>query len=161
ARSTHVGGVAAGCDLKFHHRIRRRTEILRVKCRIRIGRAIQQEEIGIRTRAPNHDGRSLSRTPIQRIRTSGPRTAPHLLPAPARRPPRAHPARPAPGRPPPAHSTPVPGSTPARPLPPRPRGSTAGCPPPRSPQLPPSRPPPSTKHRPPVFVHPPRAAAAQ
>ena len=68
AGSAHVGGVTAGFDLELHDCIGRWTQVLGVERGIRVGYAIEQEEVGIRAAASGYDGRALSRPPVQRTR---------------------------------------------------------------------------------------------
>ena len=55
ACAAHIGCVTAGFYLELHDRIWRRTEVLRVECRIGIGRAVEQEEVCVRTIAPDYN----------------------------------------------------------------------------------------------------------
>ena len=56
ACAAHVGGVAAGFDLKLLNRVRRWAEVLGIEGGIGIGGAVEQEEIGIGASAADDDG---------------------------------------------------------------------------------------------------------
>ena len=68
--ASHVGSVAARLDLKFLDGVWRRTQVLRIECRIGVRGAVQQEKVRIGTRATYHHSGPLPWPPIQRIRGS-------------------------------------------------------------------------------------------
>src|ERR1017187_7642483 len=65
--AAHVRRIAGSLHLEFLHRVRRGTEVLRVKGRVGVDRAIQQKVIGVGAIAANRDGGALPRTPVQRV----------------------------------------------------------------------------------------------
>src|SRR6266403_5114866 len=67
ARSAHVRGVAAGFHLEFLYGVGRGAQILRVKGGICVGRAVEEEKIGVRAAAANHNRGALSGTPVEWI----------------------------------------------------------------------------------------------
>src|SRR5439155_6061990 len=71
ARAAHIRGIAAGFHLEFLDRVRRRTQILRVKRRICIGSTVQQEKVRVRSCSADHHGRALPRSPVEWICRAG------------------------------------------------------------------------------------------
>ena len=71
AGAAQIRGIAACFHLEFFHRVRRRTQILGVERRIRIGSAVQQEKVRVRSCPADHDGRALPGSPVQWIGRAG------------------------------------------------------------------------------------------
>src|SRR5437762_2946519 len=64
ACSAHVRGVTAGFHLEFLYGIGRGAQVLRVERGIRVGRAVEEKEIGVWAAAADDDRGALSRAPI-------------------------------------------------------------------------------------------------
>ena len=71
AGASHFSGVAAGLHLEFLHGVGRGTQVEGVECWIGVGRAVEQEIIGIRTIATDADRGALAGPPIERVRIPG------------------------------------------------------------------------------------------
>src|SRR5882762_2177793 len=67
AGSAHIRGVAAGFHLEFLYGIGGGAEILRVEGGIGVGRAVEEEKIGVWAAAANHNRGALSGTPVEWI----------------------------------------------------------------------------------------------
>ena len=78
AGSPHFRGVTAGLHLEFLHRVRRRTEVHGVKCRIGVGRPVQQEIVCVWPVAADAHRRPLAGPPIKRIHVAGLRAVAHM-----------------------------------------------------------------------------------
>src|SRR4030095_9566754 len=71
AGAAHVGGVAAGFDLKFFDGVGRWAEILRIESRVGVGGAVEQKEICVGACAADDDSRTLAGAPVERIGLAG------------------------------------------------------------------------------------------
>ena len=65
--SSHFRGIASRLDFELLNRIRRRAEILRVKCWIGISRYVEQKIVSIGSAATHAHRRAFTRPPVQRI----------------------------------------------------------------------------------------------
>src|SRR6267154_2619050 len=67
ACSAHVRGVAAGFHLEFLYGVGGGAQILRVEGGVGVGRAVEEEKVGVWAAAADHDCGALSGTPVEWI----------------------------------------------------------------------------------------------